>query len=114
MPDREHRDDEHLAVGLADVLREERRGLGGDAELRPLGELHAGLADQGDPEAGDAVRPGWVRGRHGVTLRRTGGGGLSLRPRPALQAEASALRYSSRIHAFTRLIGSAVPSTARR
>ena len=79
--DREQRDGEHFAVGLAEVLRQERRGLGGDAELRPLGELHAGLADQGDPEAGNAVRPGWVWGRHGVT--QEGRAGAVSPPAPA-------------------------------
>src|SRR5438128_8673789 len=63
MPDREHGDHEHLAVRLADVLREHGGGFGRDADLRALGELDAGLADQADPEAWDRVRTGWIRGR---------------------------------------------------
>ena len=35
-----------------------RRGLGEGAELRPVGELHAGLADDGDSESEDACTDG--------------------------------------------------------
>ena len=63
-----------------------------------LGELHARLANERDPEAGDPVRPGWVRGTHGVTREGRAGRCLpsiplpprlrrglwrALRPRPA-------------------------------
>ena len=39
VPDGQERDGEDLAVGLADVLGQNRHGLGRRAELRPLGEL---------------------------------------------------------------------------
>jgi len=60
-----------------------------------------------------------VYGRVGLVVgmasrAKDGRGRLSLRPRPAFQAAASTLRYSSRIHAFTPLTASAVPSIARR
>ena len=54
MPDGEEGQDEDLAVGLADVLG---AGWGRPRPayciLGPFGELHAGLADEADPEAGD-------------------------------------------------------------
>ena len=58
---------------------------------------------------GMRVRPGWVRGRHGVISTKGAGGGGSPPPPPAsLQAAASAaFRYSSRIQALTCLTVSA-------
>ena len=112
--DGEQRHREHLAVGLADVLGQERRGLGGHADLWTLGQFHAGLADQGNPEAGNGVRAGWVGGWHSVTREGRAGAALPSAPALPLQAAASTLRYSSMIHAFTPLTASAVPSIARR
>src|SRR5438093_357917 len=83
VPDSEHGDYEHLAVDLSDVLGQHGGRLGRHARLWAAGELDAGLADQGDPEARDAVGARWAWAGHGITFRRAGGGGLSLRPRPA-------------------------------
>jgi len=52
----------------------------GTADLGAFRRLHAGLADQGDPEAGDAVGPGWVGARHDGLL--AGGAGAALPPPP--------------------------------
>src|SRR5260221_12162678 len=74
--DREHGDHEHLAVGLADVLREHRGGLGWDPNLWALGQLHARFPDKGNTEAGNAVGAGWGGGGHGMCSAGGGGGGL--------------------------------------
>ena len=50
VPDSEHGDHGHLAVDLSDVLGQHGGRLGWHARLWAAGELHAGFADQGDPE----------------------------------------------------------------
>ena len=114
VPNREQRDDEHFTVGLADVLGEQRRGLGGNPDLRPLGG-----ASRLAPGPGRYGSRGWCTGGLGWGSawrhrRKDGRGRLSIRLRPVLQAAASTLRYSSRIHAFTVLTVSPLPSIARR
>src|SRR5260221_13799641 len=115
VPDGEQCDHEPLAVCFADVLRQHRRRLREAPALRLFGQLDSGLADQGDPESGDAVGAGWAGLRHGSFLERSGRGRLSLRPRPAGQAAAWAWRrYSSRIKALTAFTVPEGPATSRR
>ena len=109
--DGQERDHELLAVGLADVLPEDARGIGRRVCLRTFGESNTGLPDERDAEAGDGVGTGWVESRHVGWWRR----GARGRPRlPSYRPVSEFLRNSSTIHALTLLVGSAEPSTGRR
>jgi hypothetical protein len=55
MTDREHRDHEHLALGFADVLRDDRCALGRRAQGGPLGVPSRG------------PRGGWARGAERIS-----------------------------------------------
>ncbi len=81
--------------------------------LRSLAELHARLAHERDAEAGDRAGTSGVQLGHDIPCG--GEAGAEGRPRPGPQAAAlTPLRYSSMIHALTRLTVSGAPSTARR